>query len=149
MRTLHFILVYLALSVASFAMDQLTIGVSRVMEIPTSDTQEMTLEHEESREILNVDRVIVLGDSEFKEMSLVEGNEIVILITLTDAGSKKLSELTREMVGKRIAITSNNRLLSAPVVKQQITGNSIEVTGNLTKERAEELIALFRGGKGG
>ncbi len=93
-------------------------------------------------ETLHVDRNILLYDQDFEEMTLVErdGGEVSILIALTDEGTTKCAELTTEMVGKRLAITANNRILSAPVVQQPITGGSIQISGNITKHEAEHLI---------
>lgn len=129
-------------------MDQTTLEISKVLDAPTPGSREMILRHKESEEIVHVDRNVVLSDGDFQDMVLVDGDEISILVTLTDEGSKKFAALTKEMVGKRLAITANDSLLSAPVVHQVISGSSIQISGNLSKEKALQLIALFHRAKG-
>jgi preprotein translocase subunit SecD len=144
MKTLLVTIMSLALVSVSFAMDQTTIGISKVLDEPTRDSKDMILKHKETEETVHVDRNIVLYDKYFKEISIVEGDDVSILITLTDEGTKKFADLTKEMVGKRLAITANNRLLSAPVVQQPITEGTLQISGNMTKEQAEEMVALFK-----
>ncbi len=142
-------LMSLSLVSLSFAMDQMTIGVSRVLEEPTSDSQEIILNRKGTEEIVHVDRNIVLSDKDFTEMSMVEEDGVAIMVTLTEEGTKKFADLTKEMMGKRLAIHANNRLISAPVIKQQINGGAIQISGNLTRKEAEELIAQFQKSKDG
>jgi len=130
-------------------MNQMTIGIFKVLDEPTPDTQEMILKHKDTSETLNVDRNTQLSDRDFKSLSLVDGDEISILITLTGEGAKKFAELTKSSIGKRVAIVADNQVLSAPVVQQEISGDSIQITGNLSKEVAKKIIALFQKAKNG
>jgi len=127
----------------------MTIGIFKVLDEPTPDTQEMILKHNETSETLHVDRNTQLSDRDFKSLSLVDGYEISILITLTGEGAKKLAALTKSSIGKRVAIVAHNQVLSAPVVQQEISGDSIQITGNLSKEVAKKIIALFQKAKNG
>jgi len=127
----------------------MTIGIFKVLDEPTPDTQEMILKHKDTSETLNVDRNTQLSDRDFKSLSLVDGDEISILITLTGEGAKKFAELTKSSIGKRVAIVADNQVLSAPVVQQEISGDSIQITGNLSKEVAKKIIALFQKAKNG
>jgi len=127
----------------------MTIGIFKVLGEPTPDTQEMILKDKDTVETLHVDRNIQLSDRDFKSLSLVDGDEISILITLTGEGAKKFAELTKSSIGKRVAIVADNQVLSAPVVRQEISGDSIQITGNLSREVAEKIIALFQKAKNG
>jgi len=127
----------------------MTIGIFKVLDEPTPDTQEMILKHQETSETLHVDRNTQLSDRDFKSLSLVDGYEISILITLTGEGAKKFAALTKSSIGKRVAIVAHNQVLSAPVVQQEISGDSIQITGNLSKEVAKKIIALFQKAKNG
>lgn len=143
------ILLSFTIGSSSLAMDQMTLEISNVQDAPTRDTREMILKHGETEETFHVDRNVILTDGDFRDMVLVEGDDVSLLITFTEEGSKKFAALTKEMVGKRPAITADNHLLSAPVVHQVITGPSIQISGNLSKEKAGQLIAHFYKAKGG
>lgn len=52
-----------------------------------------------------------------------------LTISLTEEGSAKLRKLTRENVKRRLAIIYEGRLLVAPVIKEEITGDEVEVSG--------------------
>ena len=149
MKTIIAVILTLALVCSASAMDQMTIGIFKVLDEPTPDTQEMILKHQDTSETLHVDRNTQLSDRDFKSLSLVDGYEISILITLTREGAKKLAALTKSSIGKRVAIVAHNQVLSAPVVQQEISGDSIQITGNLSKEVAKKIIALFQKAKNG
>lgn len=137
----------LAAVVGAGAMDTTTIAISRVQDEPTTDSSEMVLAGNGAEQKLHVDRNVRLHDRDFADMELVEDPEIAIRITLTAEGVEKFSALTREALGQRLAIVADGRVLSAPVVREEITGNSIMITGALTKQEAAGLVALFKRAK--
>jgi len=128
-------------------MDSTTIGIARVLDQPTADSREMTLMFRDTEEKLQVDRNVRLHDRDFRGVELAEGPEAGIFITLTPEGAAKFTELTREALGQRLAIFADGRVLSAPVVRQVITSDSLTITGNLTRQEAVELVAAFAKGK--
>lgn len=128
-------------------MDTTTIGIARVLDEPTAETREMTLMAGDTEEKLQVDRNVRLHDRDFRGVELVDGPEVAIRITLTPEGTAKLTALTREALGKRLAIFTEGRVLSAPVVREVITGDSLMITGNMTRKEAGELVAAFEKGK--
>ena len=128
-------------------MDTTTIGIARVLDEPTADSREMTLMFRDTEEKLQVDRNVRLHDRDFRGVELVEGPEVGIRITLTPEGTAKLTALTREALGKRLAIFTDGRLLSAPTVREVISSDSLMITGNMTRKEAEELVAAFAKGK--
>ncbi|MFQ3671229.1 MAG: hypothetical protein SNJ84_07200 [Verrucomicrobiia bacterium] len=103
----------------------------------------MTLRQNDSEEVLHVDRPFVLTERDVQKITMAEGNEIGLIITLTSGGAKKLAELTEEMLGKRLAIVAGGRLVMAPVVRQIIRGGSLQITGNLSRQEAKEVIQTF------
>ena len=72
-------------------------------------------------------------------------NEPVVDLTMSDEGSSKWEELTRANVGKPIAITMDNIVFSAPVVRQVMSDNS-QISGNFTIQEALDLAGLLNGG---
>ncbi len=147
MKRLLPLLICLASVVCVYAMDSTTIGIARVLDEPTAETREMTLMAGDTEEKLQVDRNVRLHDRDFRGVELVDGPEVAIRVTLTPDGTAKLAALTREALGQRLAIFTDGRVLSAPVVREVITGDSLMITGNLTRKEAGELVAAFEKGK--
>ena len=55
--------------------------------------------------------------------------------------------LTRNNIGRPIAIVLDNNVYSFPNVNNEITGGSSEITGNFTPEEANDLANVLKSGK--
>ncbi len=73
-------------------------------------------------------------------------NEITVNVTMTNEGSEKWAEMTRENIGKPVAITMDNVVYSAPRVNSIISGGNTEISGNFSIEDATSLSGLLNGG---
>jgi hypothetical protein len=69
--------------------------------------------------------------------------EPVIRITLTDSGKARFAAITRERIGKRLAIVVDGMLLNAPVVRAPITGGSLDIAADNAGDTAD-LYYAFR-----
>lgn len=63
---------------------------------------------------------------------------------MNDDGTKKFADATTEFVGQQISIIYDGETISAPSVKQAITGGQAYITGNFTYEEAENLASTIR-----
>ena len=70
--------------------------------------------------------------------------EYVVSLTMTDEGKSKFAEATTANVGKQIAIVYDNGVLSAPSVKEAITGGKAQIDGMRSVEEAQELASYIR-----
>lgn len=61
-------------------------------------------------------------------------------ITLTDSAREEFSRLTKNNIGRCIAIVVNGKVLSAPRVNAEIVGGRVWVTGPLTQNEAKEIV---------
>jgi preprotein translocase subunit SecD len=68
----------------------------------------------------------------------------VVEVELTTAGQKKLAQLTKEHLGKPLAILIDGKVIAAPVVKAEITGNA-RINGSFTREEAERIVKGIKG----
>ena len=68
----------------------------------------------------------------------------VVLVNLTDAGGKKMLEVTDKNRGALIAIVVDGKVLSAPVIKEKF-GECAQITANFTKAEAENLAKRING----
>ncbi|HEX4181767.1 MAG TPA: protein translocase subunit SecD [Caulobacteraceae bacterium] len=70
----------------------------------------------------------------------------VVLIRFNGQGSRRWGDATSQNVGKRFAIVLDNKILSAPVIREAILGGSSEISGNFTTETANDLAVLLNAG---
>jgi len=68
-----------------------------------------------------------------------DSNKPAIAITFTKEGQKKFAELSREHQGKPLAIIVDGKVLCAPIVRDEISGNKAMIIGSFTKEEAEKI----------
>ncbi|MCK1541531.1 preprotein translocase subunit SecD [Bradyrhizobium sp. 179] len=61
-------------------------------------------------------------------------------------GTRRFAHLTAENVGKPFAIVLEDRVLSAPVIREPITGGSGQISGNFSLEEANSIAMLLRAG---
>lgn len=69
-----------------------------------------------------------------------------VSISFNDEGGQIFARMTKENVGKPIAIFLDNNLIEAPVVQQEITGGQAVITGNFTVTTAKQLVSRFNAG---
>lgn len=62
------------------------------------------------------------------------------------SGARAFGEYTAANVGAPFAIVLDEEVISAPVIRQAITGGSGQITGNFTVEGSTELAVLLRAG---
>lgn len=62
-----------------------------------------------------------------------------VAIQFNDEGAKLFEELTKNNIGKSIAIFVGGNLISAPTVQDAISGGSAQITGNFTISEAQNL----------
>jgi preprotein translocase subunit SecD len=62
------------------------------------------------------------------------------------SGARKFAQATQENVGRPFAIVLDNKVISAPVIREPILGGSGQISGNFTVESANNLAILLRGG---
>ena len=73
-------------------------------------------------------------------------NEPIVSFRFNTSGSRKFAQATSENVGQPFAIVLDNKVISAPVIREPITGGSGQISGNFTVQAANELALLLRAG---
>jgi preprotein translocase subunit SecD len=69
----------------------------------------------------------------------------VVNFTLTHDGATRFSQVTGDNVGKYLAIILDNRVVSAPVIKNQISDRG-QIEGTYTQQQASDLALVLRSG---
>jgi protein-export membrane protein SecD len=72
--------------------------------------------------------------------------EAIVSFRFDSAGARRFAEVTRENVGKPFAIVLDEKVISAPVIREPILGGSGQISGNFTVESANDLAVLLRAG---
>jgi len=62
-----------------------------------------------------------------------------IEIRFTDEGKKRFADVTRDSIGKRLAIVIGGRLYSAPKIMTEISGGRAMISGSFSEQEAKEL----------
>jgi preprotein translocase subunit SecD len=74
-----------------------------------------------------------------------EWNNPAVGFSLNPDGSRRFEAATGENVGKLMAIVLDNKVQSAPVINQRISGDGI-IQGNFSIEEAEDLVVILKSG---
>ena len=70
----------------------------------------------------------------------------VVNFTFDRTGGRKFADTSRANVGKRFAIVLDNQILSAPVIREAITGGRGQISGHFDAASANQLSVLLRAG---
>jgi preprotein translocase subunit SecD len=72
--------------------------------------------------------------------------EPIVSFRFNTSGSRKFAQATTENVGQPFAIVLDNEVISAPVIREPITGGSGQISGSFTVQAANDLAILLRAG---
>jgi preprotein translocase subunit SecD len=72
--------------------------------------------------------------------------EPIVSFRFNTSGSRKFAQATSENVGQPFAIVLDNEVISAPVIREPITGGSGQISGSFTVQGANDLAILLRAG---
>jgi protein-export membrane protein SecD len=100
------------------------------------------------------------GDQLLRETPVVRGDELknaqaafdsrtqepVIAFTFNGSGARKFGDFTKTHVGRPFAIVIDDKMISAPVIREAILGGSGQISGNFTVNDAKQLAVQLRAG---
>ncbi len=77
-------------------------------------------------------------------------HEPAVHLTLDAAGARIFKDVTRENVGKRMAILliekGKGEVVTAPVIRSEIGGGRVQISGRMTTSEASDIALLLRAG---
>jgi preprotein translocase subunit SecD len=100
------------------------------------------------------------GDLLLREQPVVQGSDLadaqpgfdsrtgepVINFRFNQIGARKFGNFTKDHVGRPFAIVLDDKVLSAPVIREPILGGSGQISGNFTVESTNRLAVQLRSG---
>lgn len=73
-------------------------------------------------------------------------NDPRVGITFNSEGKDLFAKITRENVGKQLAIYLDGAPISAPTIREEISSGSAEISGSFTLEEAKQLVGRLNSG---
>jgi len=103
--------------------------------------------NEETGEEVRVQEIPNLTGDYIQDAALqYNQNEPVVSFSFNKEGSDLFAKMTSENVGSRFAIVLDGALITAPVIREAITGGSGQISGNFTNESANNLAIILKSG---
>lgn len=106
----------------------------------------------EGRDILIKRQVVLTGDNLNDAQPGFDNqtHEPTVNLTLDAKGARIFKDVTRENVGKRMAIIlfekGKGEVVTAPVIRQEIGGGRVQISGRMTTVEATDTALLLRAG---
>lgn len=91
-------------------------------------------------------RVMVSGDTLVDAQPTFQNGEPVVSFKFDSVGGRRFGEATRQNTGHLFAIVLDNKIISAPVIREPILGGSGVISGRFTTQSAQDLALLLRAG---
>lgn len=91
-------------------------------------------------------RVMVSGENLTNAQPTFQDGQPVVSFTFDSVGAQRFAQATRDNVGRAFAIVLDDRVISAPVIREPILGGSGVISGNFTVDEVQDLALLLRAG---
>ena len=76
-----------------------------------------------------------------------DDNSPVVNFRLNNKGSQKFGRVTSENVNRQFAIILDDKVMSAPNIREPIWGGSVQISGSFTIQEATDLAAIIEAGE--
>ena len=103
---------------------------------------------ENGDEVIVNKKIIMSGENLVDAQPRVDNqtNRPMVSFNLDRYGAQKFGKVTTNNVGKRLAIVLDDKIISAPVIREAITGGSGTISGNFSFQEVTDLALLLRSG---
>lgn len=93
-------------------------------------------------------RVMVSGDTlvDSKPGFDQRSGEAIVSFRFDTVGAKRFGEVTRSNVNRPFAIVLDDKVISAPVIREPILGGTGQISGGFTVQETQDLSLLLRAG---
>ncbi len=85
-----------------------------------------------------------VADARVRPASRLEGPYVELI--LNDRGARQFEKITGDNVGRQLAVILDNKVRSAPVIREKIGGGRASITGNFDIKEARDLAVVLRTG---
>jgi protein-export membrane protein SecD len=112
------------------------------------DYAEKLILSENNEELTVSKRVVISGDNliDAQPQFDSQSNQPIVLFTLDRLGAQKFGRVTTQNIGRRLAIVLDNSVISAPQIREAITGGTGTISGGFSFQESTDLALLLRSG---
>lgn len=100
-------------------------------------------------DVYSLESRVALEGKHIQDANLVfsqESGQPVVSFTLDKEGARLFGEMTKNNIGRSLAIVLDDEVITAPVIRSVIAGGRGEISGSFTVAEANELALLLRAG---
>ncbi len=139
-RTIHWIAIALLGIVQPFLYAQeVTIEFRFAQRHPGPGLREVAVSG--SREPIYLHPEVVLSEADVASAQVIRSaKRAQVKLLLTPAGTKKLAELTKNNLGRQLAILVNDRPVSAPIIQASVRSGQIVLNGLSSEREARHIV---------
>ncbi len=109
--------------------------------------QEIVESNMEAGTYLPTDKVVVSGTDILDAELSFSAEDVAIVIELNENATMAFEEATERLVGERLGIFLDNRLLFAPIINEKITGRKVMISVPEGEEEALDLLTIIMSGR--
>ncbi|HZT18877.1 MAG TPA: protein translocase subunit SecD [Dongiaceae bacterium] len=91
-------------------------------------------------------RIMVGGESLTDAQATFQDAQPVVSFKFDSLGARRFCDATKNNIGRPFAIVLDNKVISAPVIRDAICGGAGIISGNFTVQSAQDLALLLRAG---
>jgi len=115
---------------------------------PPSGSEVLPSAEDPNQKYLIEHRVLVSGEDLVDAQAGFDQrtNEPIVTFRFDTKGAQRFGQATQQNVGKPFAIVLDNKVISAPVIREPILGGTGQISGSFTAQTANDLAILLRAG---
>jgi len=109
----------------------------------------MTLPDAEDLNEHRIERAVALEGKHIRDARMgfhAETREPIVHFVLDGEGARQFAQMTRDNVGRPLAIVLDDKVITAPVIRDVIAGGRGEISGQFSAAEASQLALLLRAG---
>jgi len=122
--------------------DSTTQASPGIMLLPSDDPSHVG----DTRRYMVRKRVELGGDTLIDAQATFQQSQPVVSFRFNSLGARKFGDITRNNVGRLLAIVLDGKVISAPNIREPILGGSGVITGQFTVQAVQDLALLLRAG---
>jgi serine/threonine protein kinase len=114
---------------------------------PTTATETLSFDQGSRNETLHLSTQILMDEKAVSDVTIIPATQPFrdsISLQFNSTGAQQFAEITRALVGKRLAILFDGRVLIAPRINEPITGGSAQISGVFSEEKIDHLAKSLR-----
>jgi preprotein translocase subunit SecD len=128
------------------ARKEVTLEFHLVAEGPGEDLIETTIVGKNTK--IYLEKKVELSNVDFAgaETTKDASDNLSIAVSLTEAGARKLADLTENNIGRKLAIVVNGEVLAAPTIQSK-SRSSVMISGSFSEEEIKHIVEAMNSGQ--